>query len=124
MPGINDIAAKVAEKIGVKKDDAKEAVVAVLESIKECSLEGTVSCHPLGVFKIKERADREGRNPSNGEKIMIEGGEVLTFKPSDKRVERPKAKKSDKKKAAPVAEEKKSSKSKKEEKPAKKGRRR
>ena len=106
MPGINDIAAKVAEKVGISKIDAKEAAQATIEAIKELSLEGTVTCGPLGIFKIKERAEREGRNPHTGAALTIAAKEVLTFKPTDKAVVRPKkagAKKAAKAEVAPAA---------------------
>jgi len=103
MPGIGDIAGKVAAATGLTVAAAKDAVNATLVSIKELSLEGTVSAGPLGTFKVKQRDERKGRNPQTGKELIIAAKEVLTFKPTDKEVVRPKAAKAGKAaKAAPA----------------------
>jgi nucleoid DNA-binding protein len=91
MPGIGDIAGKVAAKTGLTVVAAKEAVNATLEAIKELSFDGTVSAAPLGTFKIKHREARNGRNPSTGADLVIAEKDVLTFKPTDKEAVAPKA---------------------------------
>lgn len=42
----------------------------------------TVKISGFGNFVTREKRPRKGRNPQSGEKIMISGRRVLTFKPS------------------------------------------
>jgi integration host factor subunit alpha len=36
----------------------------------------------FGIFKVRQKADRRGRNPQTGEAITIGARRVVTFKPS------------------------------------------
>jgi DNA-binding protein HU-beta len=72
----------VSEKANITKKSASEAVNAVLEGIAY-TLEkgGSISLVGFGNFKVANRAAREGRNPSTGEKIQIEASKSIKFTP-------------------------------------------
>ena len=71
---------QVADRAGLSKKDASEAVDAVLETIEDALKRGSdVVFSGFGKFSVSDRAAREGRNPATGEKIKIaatEGSEV------------------------------------------------
>lgn len=72
----------VAEKAGMSKKDSETAVKAVLESITEGLVKGEkVQLVGFGTFEVRNRKEREGRNPATGEKIMIKALKVPAFKP-------------------------------------------
>ncbi len=72
----------VAEKAGMSKKDSEKAVKAVLDSITEGLLKGDkVQLVGFGTFEVRNRKEREGRNPATGEKIKIMALKVPAFKP-------------------------------------------
>lgn len=72
----------VAEKAGMSKKDSEKAVKAVLESITDGLVRGKkVQLVGFGTFEVRNRKEREGRNPATGEKIKIKALKVPAFKP-------------------------------------------
>lgn len=72
----------VAEKTGMSKKDSEVAVKAVFDSITEGLVQGEkVQLVGFGTFEVRNRKEREGRNPATGEKIMIQALNVPAFKP-------------------------------------------
>ena len=62
----------VAQKAGITKKDAAEAVNAVLEVIAETLAAGEdIKITGFGGFEVKTRAARTGRNPKTGEAVEI-----------------------------------------------------
>ena len=56
-------------------------VDAVIESIKDGMIEdGKVQIVGFGTFEVKERAEREGRNPATNQPMLIPATRVLKFK--------------------------------------------
>ncbi|MDL2300200.1 HU family DNA-binding protein [Clostridiaceae bacterium OttesenSCG-928-D20] len=76
-----DLVAAVAEKTGLSKKDSEKAVSATFDSIA-ASLESgeKVQLIGFGVFDVKERAARIGRNPKTREEITIPATRVPQFK--------------------------------------------
>ncbi|MBQ3538104.1 MAG: HU family DNA-binding protein [Clostridia bacterium] len=73
---VNAVAAK-----GLSKKDADVAVKAVFESITEALKNGEkVQLIGFGTFEVRERAEREGRNPSTGAAIKVAATKVPAFK--------------------------------------------
>ena len=71
---------QVADRAGLNKRDASEAVDAVLETIESTlSRGGEISFSGFGKFSISERSAREGRNPATGERIQIAASKVPKF---------------------------------------------
>ena len=72
----------VAEKAGMSKKDSEKAVKAVLDSITDGLVRGNkVQLVGFGTFEVRNRKEREGRNPATGEKIKIKALKVPAFKP-------------------------------------------
>jgi DNA-binding protein HU-beta len=72
----------VAEKVGISKKDTTLVVDAVIDAITEALKSGDkVQLVGFGSFDVRERAEREGRNPQKpGEKIKIPASKVPVFK--------------------------------------------
>jgi integration host factor subunit alpha len=78
-----DIVQKVYEKVGLSKKESAEIVEVVLELIKVTLETGEkIKIAGFGIFYVKKKSDRKGRNPQTGESITISARRVLTFKPS------------------------------------------
>ena len=70
----------VAEK-GLTKKDAAAAVEAVVDTITASLAAGNpVSILGFGTFSVRERAEREGRNPRTGEVVKIAASKTPIFK--------------------------------------------
>ena len=75
------LVAKIAEKSGLSKKQAEQALGAFIDSVTEALKEGDkVQLMGFGTFEAKERAARTGRNPSTGETIEIPASKTPTFK--------------------------------------------
>jgi DNA-binding protein HU-beta len=71
----------VAEKAGLKKEDAKKAVDAFIEVVSsELEKGGKVAILRFGTFSAEERAARNGVNPKTKEPINIPARRVVKFK--------------------------------------------
>ncbi|MBI1919683.1 MAG: integration host factor subunit alpha [Geobacter sp.] len=78
-----DLAEKIYERLSCQKKEAVELVDLVMEILKEAiETEGHVKVSGFGNFVVRQKADRNGRNPQTGETITISSRKVLTFKPS------------------------------------------
>ena len=63
---------QVADRAGLSKKDASDAVDAMLETIESALKRGSdVVFSGFGKFSVSDRGPREGRNPATGEKIQI-----------------------------------------------------
>ena len=70
-----------AKATGETKKRAEELVNAFLETTEESLVKGeSIQFVGWGTFEVKERAAREGRNPSTGAPIKIEAKKVDKFK--------------------------------------------
>jgi DNA-binding protein HU-beta len=75
-----ELVAKIAEVHSVSKAQAKSIVEDIFKDIVDAAASGAeVSLPGFGKFKVKETAEREGRNPASGEKIKIASSKKLTF---------------------------------------------
>ncbi len=70
----------VAQSAGLKKVESEKAVNAVIEAIEKALADGEkVQLVGFGTFDVKERQARKGRNPRNGETIMIAASKSVAF---------------------------------------------
>ncbi len=70
----------VAKEAGLKKKDAEKAVNAVFAAIEnELATGGRVQLAGFGTFKVKERAERIGRNPKTKAAITIPASKAPAF---------------------------------------------
>ncbi len=71
----------VADKTGLSKKDSEKAVNAALDTIAETLEIGEkVQLVGFGVFDVKQRGARVGRNPKTKEEIEIPASRVPQFK--------------------------------------------
>ena len=72
----------VSSKVEVlKKKQTSDIVDAVFESLSEAICTGARFSYPgFGTFTIKERAERDGRNPRTNEPIKIKASKTVSFK--------------------------------------------
>lgn len=76
-----DIVLSVAEETGLKQVDVKKVVQKTLDRIVKALQEGhTIELRNFGVFKVKSRKSRVGRNPKTGTTVPIPERKVVTFK--------------------------------------------
>ena len=76
-----DLAAQVSGRASLTKAQARSAVDAVFEVIRDALTNGdTVSVTGFGRFSTKSRAARTGRNPRTGESVAIAASKTPSFK--------------------------------------------
>ena len=76
-----ELVTAVAEKSGLSKKDSDKAVSATLDAITETLETGEkVQLVGFGVFEVKNRGVRVGRNPRTKEEIEIPASRVPQFK--------------------------------------------
>ncbi|MBQ5980686.1 MAG: HU family DNA-binding protein [Prevotella sp.] len=72
---------KIAAGADITKVDAKKALDATIEAIKDALVAGDkVQLVGFGTFAVKEQPAREGINPATKEKISIAAKKVAKFK--------------------------------------------
>ena len=77
-----DIVLKIASETGIKQIEVKRVVQAALDKITEYLASGqTVELRNFGIFKIKSRRGRLGRNPRTGQEVPVPPKKVVIFKP-------------------------------------------
>jgi len=71
---------QVADRAGLSKKDAGDAVDAMLQTIEGALKRGSdVTFSGFGKFSVSQRSAREGRNPATGAKINIAASKVPKF---------------------------------------------
>ena len=76
-----DIVLKIAEETELKQIDVKKVVQRTLDHIIEALTKGeTVELRNFGIFKVKSRKSRVGRNPKTGVTVPIPEKKVVSFK--------------------------------------------
>ena len=76
-----EVVAAVAAKSELSKKDAEKAVNAFIDAVSETLKSGDkVQLVGFGTFEVRERAEREGKNPATGEAIHIAATKVPAFK--------------------------------------------
>ena len=77
-----DIVLKITDATGIKQVDVKEIVQQTFDVIVESLMRNEkVELRNFGVFKIKERRARFGRNPRTGASVPVPPRKVVIFKP-------------------------------------------
>ena len=72
---------KIAAGAGISKADAKKALDATTNALKEALVAGDkIQLVGFGTFSVSERPAREGINPATKEKIQIAAKKVAKFK--------------------------------------------
>lgn len=72
----------VAERLGYTQNEVCNVVQTALDSIADCLAKGQrLEIRNFGVFEVKQRDARMGRNPRTGQEVSINEKRVATFKP-------------------------------------------
>jgi len=80
-----ELISKVAEATGLTKKDVGAVVEGFMETVKESLASGSeVNIAGFGKFLVRERAERNGRNPSTGEPLVIAASKAPAFKAGSK----------------------------------------
>ncbi|MDR0918753.1 MAG: HU family DNA-binding protein [Oscillospiraceae bacterium] len=76
-----DLISVVAEKAELKKSVAEKAVNAVIDSITSALVEGDkVQLIGFGTFEVRDRKERNAKNPQTGESMVIPAQKSPAFK--------------------------------------------
>ena len=79
----SELSAVIAEKTGLSKKDSENVVSLTFDTIKETIETGEkVQLAGFGIFDVKTRDARMGRNPKTKEEIQIPASRVPVFKAS------------------------------------------
>ena len=78
-----DLATLLHENLGVNKREAAEIVMSFFEEISaELATGDNVKLSGFGVFCLRNKNSRPGRNPKTGEMIPVSARRVVMFHPS------------------------------------------
>ena len=78
-----ELVAAAAEQTGMTKKDTEKALNAAFDVIASSLSKGEkVQVSGFGIFEVKEREARMGRNPRTGEAMEIAASRTPTFKAS------------------------------------------
>ena len=79
-----ELIAAVAQNAGMAKKDAERAVNAMVDAITQSLVKGEkVQLSGFGIFEVKDREARVGRNPRTKETIEIPATRTPVFKASN-----------------------------------------
>jgi nucleoid DNA-binding protein len=77
-----DIILKISDETNLKQLDVKKVVQKTFDYIVEALTRGEkIELRNFGVFKIKQRKSRTGRNPRTGQVVPVPPRKVVVFKP-------------------------------------------
>ncbi len=78
-----ELVSAIAKGAGITKKQADAALKSGVAAIASALKKGErVAIPGLGIFSVKKRAARKGRNPRTGEVIQIPARKVVTFRPA------------------------------------------
>lgn len=91
-----EIVKSISQDVGLPKSKTREIVQKTFDAIIDALVnEGRIELRNFGIFEVKKRAARPGRNPRTGDEILVPERFVVNFKPGkvmEERVKRLKAK--------------------------------
>lgn len=77
-----DIVLKISQETGIKQVVVKEIVQRTFDAILDALKEGKrIELRNFGIFQVKRRGRRVGRNPKTGEIVPVPERRVVAFKP-------------------------------------------
>jgi nucleoid DNA-binding protein len=77
-----DIVNQIVEKTDYKQTEVKDIVQLTLDTIASALVaDRNIELRNFGVFKVKKRRPRQGRNPRTGEIVPVPERRVVVFKP-------------------------------------------
>jgi integration host factor alpha subunit len=80
-----ELVINVSNKLGVTQSEVAKVIETTFETISEALAEGKRwELRDFGVFEVKTRASRIGRNPRTGDQVPVPARRVVTFRPGKK----------------------------------------
>ena len=80
-----DIANRLKKKCGLTQYAARAAVGAVVDALREAVRQGErVELRGFGIFTVRARAPKKGRNPKTGRAVDVPARKIVRFKPGMK----------------------------------------
>ena len=80
----SELAEAVTEATTLARGEAKQIVDEVIDEISNALLnDGVVKLTKFGVFSVRLKPERMGRNPKTGEEVPITPRRIIAFKPAD-----------------------------------------
>ena len=80
-----ELVINVSNKLGVTQSEVAKVIETTFETISEALGEGKRwELRDFGVFEVKMRASRIGRNPRTGDQVPVPARRVVTFRPGKK----------------------------------------
>jgi nucleoid DNA-binding protein len=77
-----DLVIQVARKLGVTQNEVSNTIQELLDTVSDTLADGNrLEIRNFGVFEIKQRDARIGRNPKTGAKVPIPAKKTASFKP-------------------------------------------
>jgi len=77
-----DLVRELAQRLKIKDKEALVIIDNLIDTIKENIVKyGRLEIRDFGVFEIKTRKERIGRNPKNKKEYPIPAHKAVTFKP-------------------------------------------
>ncbi len=77
-----DLIAMVANKAGMTKASAENALNSFIASVEEVlASQGKLTLTGFGTFEVQQRKARTGRNPRTGQEIKIPASKAVKFRP-------------------------------------------
>lgn len=78
---MKDLITTVAKEADLSESKAKAMADSLFGAIGDAAARGEDIAIPnFGKFMVKERPEREGRNPATGEKLTIKASRAVTFR--------------------------------------------
>ena len=76
-----ELASAIATSADITKEKAGEVINALLDEVTDCMTRGeSIALIGFGSFTVRDRAERQGKNPKTGEAITIPASKTVGFK--------------------------------------------
>ncbi len=76
-----ELIAQISEKNDIPKKDAEKALTAVISAITDALVSGEkVQLVGFGTFEVRDRKEKESKNPRTGETITVPAKKAPAFK--------------------------------------------
>lgn len=80
-----ELVIRVANKLGMTQSDVAKIIEGAFDAISRSLAKGERwELRDFGVFEVKTRASRIGRNPRTGDQVPVPERRVVTFRPGKK----------------------------------------
>jgi nucleoid DNA-binding protein len=101
-----ELVIRVANKLGMTQSDVARIIEGTFDTISQSLAQGhRWELRDFGVFEVKTRASRIGRNPRTGDQVPVPERRVVTFRPGKKMKEHVSGESEEAPGEAPVQEE-------------------